>query len=76
MWKHKSEMEILDLGYNCYLIKFSLDEDMDFVLTEGPWVIQDHYLTVRKWHANFSPSAATMETTLAWVKFPSLSMKY
>lgn len=46
------------------------------MLTEGPWIIQDHYLTVRKWNPDFVPFLATVESTLAWVRFPSPSMVY
>lgn len=46
-------------------MKFTLDEDIDTVLNESPWVIQDHYLTVRRWNPEFDPSIATIDSTIA-----------
>ena len=48
IWKPKGEIDVIDLGYSFFLVKFTLDEDIDTVLNESPWVIQDHYLTVRR----------------------------
>ncbi|KAJ8766593.1 hypothetical protein K2173_023840 [Erythroxylum novogranatense] len=45
MWKPKGELDILDLGYDYFLIKFTLEEDRTHVLTNGPWMIQGYYLT-------------------------------
>lgn len=49
LWKLKGVLNILDLGHNFFSVRFGLDEDLEVLLTEGPWIIQDHYLTVRKW---------------------------
>lgn len=43
---------------------------------DGPWIVQDHYLTVRKWHANFTPKLNTVDLTLAWIRLLRLSMVY
>lgn len=53
LWKPRGELDILDLGYDFFLVKFDLKEDLDTVLAEGPWIIQDHYLTVRRWQLDF-----------------------
>ncbi|XP_028055739.1 uncharacterized protein LOC114259917 [Camellia sinensis] len=46
------------------------------VFTGGPWVIMDHYLTVRRWEPNFRPSKAFETTTAVWVQFPGLLIEY
>ncbi|KAK1313408.1 hypothetical protein QJS10_CPA06g00990 [Acorus calamus] len=33
------------------------------VLTGGPWVIQDHLLSLQRWKDNFNPSTATFDIT-------------
>ncbi|KAL7163813.1 hypothetical protein ACSBR2_039852 [Camellia fascicularis] len=45
-------------------------------LQGGPWVIMDHYLTVRRWEPNFKPSEAFETTTAVWVRFPELPIEY
>lgn len=69
-------MDILILGHGYYLVRFSNDNDRERVLLEGPWVVQGHYLTVSRWPPTFSTSGAIVESTLAWVRFPDLSMMF
>ncbi|KAI8028181.1 hypothetical protein LOK49_LG02G03616 [Camellia lanceoleosa] len=42
----------------------------------GPWVIMDHYLTMRRWEPNFKPSEALETKTPIWVRFPELPIEY
>lgn len=53
LWKPNGEMEIIDLGFGHFLIKFDNDADRDKVLLEGPWTVQGHYLIVRRWNPKF-----------------------
>lgn len=47
-------------------------EDYSRVYTEGPWVVMDHYVTVRKWQHDFKPDEAEEDTTAIWMRFPNL----
>lgn len=76
LWKPKGDLDILDSGHEFLLFRFDLEEDLEVVLSKGSWIIQDHYLTVRKWHLEFVSFLAIVESTLAWVRFPSLSIVY
>lgn len=69
-------MDIVILGFGYFLIKFDCDEDRERVILDGPWTVQGHYLTIRPWTPNFYPSAATEESTMAWVRFPQLNLMY
>lgn len=40
-------ISLLSIGHDFFLVKFSNKNDMDFALIKGPWMIYDHYLTVR-----------------------------
>ncbi|KAE8695713.1 hypothetical protein F3Y22_tig00110694pilonHSYRG00405 [Hibiscus syriacus] len=71
-WMPKAEYELIDVGEGYFLIKFSSLNDLKFALEEGPWIIYGHYLTVRKWFANFHMSSTTIESTAVWVRFPGL----
>ncbi|KAL7173400.1 hypothetical protein ACSBR2_032792 [Camellia fascicularis] len=72
----KGEFNAIDLGCNYFLFKFSLPEDYSKVYTGGPWVIMDHYLTIRRLKPNFKPSEAFETTTAIWVRFPELPIEY
>lgn len=66
----------MDLGNDFFLIKYSNSDDRDFVLFKGPWMITDHYLTMRPWHPNFDPFEATIDRVAVWVRLPDLAMEY
>lgn len=42
----------------------------------GPWIIADHYFTIRKWSTNFRPSVEKISKTMVWVRFPELPIEY
>ena len=47
---------MVDLGRDLFLLRFSLMEDLELVLNKGPWFIGEHFMSIRKWEANFKPS--------------------
>lgn len=69
-------MTIINLNNDYFLVKFDLQEDLNTVITEGPWTVQGHYLTVRRWSPNFWPNTVTIDFTLAWIRFPNLLVIY
>ncbi|XP_028111147.1 uncharacterized protein LOC114309572 [Camellia sinensis] len=73
-WENALIVRLLgkNIGYNMLCSR----EDCTKVFTEGPWVIMDHYLTVRRWEPNFKPSEAFETTTAVWVRFPELPIEY
>lgn len=51
------KMECIDLGFDFYLVKFSLTGDVDKVLKEGPLFIGQHFLAIRQWELDFKASS-------------------
>ncbi|XVF28970.1 hypothetical protein REPUB_Repub15cG0079400 [Reevesia pubescens] len=76
LWKLGGEFELIDLGYGFYAVKFERMDDRFRVLTEGPWKIMDHYLTVQRWRPLFRPSQATIGSTAVWVHLPELPLEF
>ncbi|KAI8027770.1 Uncharacterized protein LOK49_LG02G01142 [Camellia lanceoleosa] len=76
LWALQDEFNAIDLGCSYFLFKFSSQEDCAYVYSGGPWVILDHYLTVRKWKPDFKASEAFETTTAVWVRFPELPIEY
>ena len=76
LWKSIGIFDIIDLDYGFFLIKFDEDEDRFHVMEGGPWMLFDHYLSVRTWSMDFVASSAKVEKTLVWIRFPCLNMAY
>lgn len=76
MWKPKGSLEVIDLGQNVYLFRFSLQDDYDKALLGGPWFILDHYLMITKWKPNFRPSMNPFSNMTVWIRFPELPVEY
>ncbi|KAL7166469.1 hypothetical protein ACSBR2_037192 [Camellia fascicularis] len=75
-WGLHGDFEATDLGLGFFLIKFEMQADCSRVYTEGPWIIMDHYLTVRRWEPDFKPSETGEVATALWVRFPQLPIEH
>lgn len=69
-------MQLIDLGNEFFLAKFSASEDYELVLTGGPWMVFDHYLTVRHWQEEFNPHTASIHKIAAWVRLLDLPIEF
>ncbi|XP_056688450.1 uncharacterized protein [Spinacia oleracea] len=76
MWSLTGEIALTDVGCAYYVVRFTSMADYEFVLTQGPWMIGDSYLTIRKWIPNFFPDEEPIKTLTAWVRIPNLSVEY
>ncbi|KAI9154263.1 hypothetical protein LWI28_023530 [Acer negundo] len=54
-WPFISQWQLMDLEDGYFVARFQMLEDLDFVLTRGPWVITNQYLVVQKRKPNFVP---------------------
>lgn len=75
-WQLKGSIALTDVGHAFYIVRFTSIEDYEFVMTQGPWMIGDSYLTIRKWIPNFIADEAPMRHLTAWVRIPNLSVEY
>lgn len=76
LWNLEGTIVPIDIGLGFYIIRFETKSDYNRVYTGGPWIIQDHYLTVRKWHSNFKADMAEAIKTAVWVRVPLLPMEF
>ncbi|KAL7225873.1 hypothetical protein ACSBR1_021097 [Camellia fascicularis] len=76
LWDLQGDFEAIDLDSGFFLIKFQMKEDCAYGYTRGPWIVLDHYLTVRKWQPDFKPAAAEEVKNALWVRFPQLPIEY
>lgn len=76
MWRPKGSLEVIDLGHNIFLFRFSILDDFERALFGGPWFVLDHYLVLTKWNPNFRPSSNPFNSQAAWIRFRELSVEY
>ncbi|KAJ8765061.1 hypothetical protein K2173_010538 [Erythroxylum novogranatense] len=72
MWKLSGPMKIVDLDNEFFLINFLDAEDYDYAITQGPWVLLGHALSVQLWRSTFRPSSGHVSHVIVWVRFPEL----
>ncbi|KAJ4838451.1 hypothetical protein Tsubulata_041033 [Turnera subulata] len=75
-WKPRGEIVMADMGNDFYLLQFTNDQDYQRVLFDGPWVVADHVLIVRRWQPRFDPDEATIDKAVVWVQLPKLYQEY
>lgn len=44
LWKPSGDIELIDMGSNCFCLRMEDKEAMTHALRLGPWVINNHYL--------------------------------
>ena len=76
LWKPSRRVDMLDLGREFFLLRFSIIEDLEMVLKKGPWFIREHFLSIRRWEANFKPSEALVSSVAIWVRLSELPIEY
>ncbi|XP_056685894.1 uncharacterized protein [Spinacia oleracea] len=75
-WELNGGLVLTDIGHDYFIARFSNIGDYNHVLTQGPWMLDDNYLTIRKWIPNFIPDNSPMRHLTAWVRIPHLSVEY
>lgn len=76
LWARQRAVQLVDVGNDYFLAKFHSVKDNDWALTGGPWMVFDHYLTIREWEAGFNPYIAGIQKLAAWIRLLGLPMEY
>lgn len=48
LWKSTEEIVLIDLGHDYYIVKFYKEENMQRAMQNGPWFINDYFLSVKR----------------------------
>ena len=75
LWKLSGRIDFVDLGKDFYSVKFSVKEDMNVVLKNGPWFIGGHFLCIRPWEPFFKSDCASVSSIAVWVRFHALPLE-
>ncbi|KAI9096294.1 hypothetical protein K1719_026013 [Acacia pycnantha] len=77
MWKPQQPLKVVVLSNGYYIVSFSNKEERDYAFSEGPWMIDDHYLLVQRWRSNFNPWKANSQRKIVlWVRIPDLPIEF
>ena len=76
LWKPTGRMDVIDLGKEFFLTRFSCKEDHEMVLRKGPWFVGEHFLSTRPWELNFKPSSTNVSSIAMWIRLNELPIEY
>lgn len=76
VWKPTSGFDIMDVDNGFFMVKFDMAVDREKALSEGPWMLYDHYLAVMRWTPDFVSPETKIERTTVWIRFPGLNLVY
>ena len=76
IWKPKGKFSMIDLGYDFFLVKFSILEDYQKALEQGPWFVGENYLLVRKWEPEFQAAKAKVSSMAVWIRLAELPIEF
>ncbi|XP_061368478.1 uncharacterized protein LOC133311438 [Gastrolobium bilobum] len=75
LWNLVGSFETIDLDNDFLLLRFQEDGDYRFVLEEGPWIVNDHYVVVQRWRPLFDPYDDSVTKMTVWLRIPGLPME-
>ncbi|XP_016186167.1 uncharacterized protein LOC107627863 [Arachis ipaensis] len=76
IWRLKGGYEVLDVGFDYFLVKFDHNEDREKVLLGGPWLILGHYIAVKPWSSDFRPCEDSFGDTMIIVDGYEYDVEY
>ncbi|KAL4271513.1 hypothetical protein GQ457_13G016790 [Hibiscus cannabinus] len=76
LWKPTHQIKLIDIENDHFLVKFASLLDFIHALTDGPWTIFRHYITVEPWSVDFSPLQDHPSRIMVWVRLPGLPITW
>nr|XP_025680603.1 uncharacterized protein LOC112782439 [Arachis hypogaea] len=68
VWQIKGGFDLLDIGFDYFLVKFDVAEEREKVLLGGSWMIEGNYVAVKPWDQEFRSSENCFGATLVWFR--------
>ena len=76
LWNPVGRIDCIDLGKDFFLVRFLVKEDHDSMLKNGPWFIEENFLSIRPWEPNFKPATTVVSLVAVWVRLNKLPIEY
>lgn len=71
-WSEMGEIKISGIGMNTFLFEFQDPKGAERVLTEGPWSVDGHCLTLVKWSLDSRLEDVDLSSVIFWVQIHGL----
>lgn len=75
LWKN-IEFDLMLIGSSWFVVNFRTRAARCKVLSEGPYFYHVHYIHLQRWSPYFDPVAATINTAMVRVRFPSIFLEF
>ncbi|PRQ53919.1 putative transcription factor interactor and regulator CCHC(Zn) family [Rosa chinensis] len=75
-WNPQGPWQLIDLPYDFYIVKFTLESDLNVALCGGPWILAGQTLVVQKWRPEFDPTNEKINNMAVWVRILGLPVRY
>ncbi|CAN1336770.1 hypothetical protein LINPERPRIM_LOCUS37290 [Linum perenne] len=76
LWAKKGNIQVSDVGFGLYTVRFETVADYERVMSRGPWMINDHYVVIKEWRPYFRLEETFLSTLRVWVRLPGLRFEY
>ena len=76
LWNPVGRIDCIDLGKDFFIVRFLVKEDHDSMLKNGPWFIEENFLSIRPWEPNFKPATTVVSLVAVWVRLNELPIEY
>ncbi|XP_057451726.1 uncharacterized protein LOC130743491 [Lotus japonicus] len=76
LWKPVGGLEVTDIHHGYFQVKFDVEADRETAMTGAPWLVYDHYLSVKPWTKDFVAADEKINTTMVWIRIPGLGMQF
>ena len=74
LWQTQDEWEIFPMSYGSFIFHFIDAVDIDRVLCDCPWSLDEVVLALGAWSLNFRPSLGLLPRVTIWMRLPDLPM--
>ena len=72
LWNPQSDWEIFAMAYGYFIFRFTSPSDLDWILFDGPCVLDDVVLALGHWTPDFRPSPLSLPRVTVWMRLPEV----
>ncbi|CAI0419994.1 unnamed protein product, partial [Linum tenue] len=76
LWGKHGELQISYMKNGCFLVRFRHQDDYEFAMNGGPWLLGETYLTVTRWYKGFNPWRSETTSAMVWAQLPDLPIEF
>ncbi|CAN1294981.1 hypothetical protein LINPERPRIM_LOCUS22675 [Linum perenne] len=76
LWAKKGPLQVSDVGWGYYVVKFETVSDYQRAMFVGPWMVGDHYVVSQEWRPYFQPEDSPISTLRVWVRLSGIPLEY